>query len=226
MTAVRPLFEYASTHPGAKKAVIGWIHSTDKAVDFQGLSAVIVSMESSLDVPKGILKLADIKSLFGRALEIEPKIAELMSSDPLASGEILDRASRETSDKIINALESGFDGFVYLLMGAEPSLLSPMQYGGFILEQDQDLLNQFNHVENRLIFVVGDEETYLDALSDLPASAIGWDENRMGFGIETMRKLAHKPIFANHPDSDIDLTHFGTNALSGDNAMAKESHQS
>lgn len=192
----------------SNKKRIGWLQN-EIDQDLSGFDAVIVAGNGPANLPNGPLKLAQIVSFFGLAYIEHPEIAELMGQDPLRSGEILDRAQAQCSENIRHALNSGFDGFVYVLVGAEPKYLSPMQYGGFILDQDRAILSEFSDLPNRFIYVIGGEETYMDAISDLSATALGWNENEVNFGIQNMRSLAQKPIFANHPDSDFELETFG-----------------
>lgn len=85
------------------------------------------------------------------------------------------RMSREALD---SALEAGADGILYRLFGAEPSLSTPMQFGGFYLEQERDLMSGVAEALFNVLYVEGGEGTYLDVVSDLPAHAFGWDETR------------------------------------------------
>ncbi len=208
MTAIAEFCEYATQSTVGKKLVV-WLLGDDSAISNMQADAYIVNPNFKGSLPDGSLKFAAIISFFGIAMQEREDIAELMGIDPVTSGEILDRAQEACAANIQVAMQAGFDGFVYVLVGAEPKYLSPMQYGGFILDQDREILSRFTNLPNRLLYVIGGNETYMDALSDLSASSIGWDESNVQFGIETMRKLAQKPIFGDHPDSDIQLETFG-----------------
>lgn len=84
------------------------------------------------------------------------------------------------------AISDGVDGIAYCIDGAYPAATTPMQYGGYFLERDRELLEHVKGLKFTLAFVEGTEEVYLDTVSDLPVDAMGWRIKETGYTTEMM----------------------------------------
>lgn len=104
---------------------------------------------------------------FGRALREGLDLNALLRTDPEAGAAELDRLCAETAAE----LASTSDSIVYRLVGAEPRYCTPMQYGGFYLERDRELLASVQG-KDRIELLLEGNDAYLDFVSDLPADTI------------------------------------------------------
>jgi hypothetical protein len=195
LTPAERLLEVVHGGKRAERPVIGWpVEHPDSAIAVNGAERV-----------QGRLKLLEVVNPFGLALQRGIDLNQRLSEDPESGNRLLEELIAVVRSQIRTAEVSGADGILYRLHGANPKHCSPMQYGGFYLERDRELLETASWAPFNLLFVVGDEETYLDFVSDLPASAIGWDVARSGFSIAQMRELRAGPVCAAAPDADIEL---------------------
>jgi hypothetical protein len=80
-----------------------------------------------------------------------------------------------------------------------------MQYGGHYLELDRLLLEGISQAECNMIFVVGDEDLYLDFVSDLPATLFGWDDRTSGISAAQGRATRKGAIVTYDESSEIRL---------------------
>ena len=129
----------------------------------------------------------------------------LLASDPDKGNQLLDQMVNQAEADIESALEAGADGVAYILDGAYPAASTPMQYGGYYLERDRELLDRFQDARFNLIFVEGTEEVYLDSVSDLAAHALGWRVQETGFTYDMMRALRPSAFAAFQPGAAIRL---------------------
>lgn len=136
----------------------------------------------------------------------------LLHGDPEAGNQVLDDLVLETLEEGKQALNDGADGIAYVIDGAYPGGSTPMQFGGYYLERDREILDQLSNASFNLVFIEGGEETYLDSVSDLAANAIGWRIAESGFTKDMMRELRCGPIASDHPSADIQLA-FSEQAL-------------
>ena len=90
------------------------------------------------------------------------------SPDPEACGQQLDLAEEECRTVIDSALGAGADGISYRITGADPSGLSPMEYGGLVLERERGLLADAMEKGFVEIVIEPTSDAYYDFLSDLP----------------------------------------------------------
>lgn len=148
---------------------------------------------------------AHIQSPFGRSLAEGVDLNALHRESPEAGEAKLAEYIAATQAEIELAYAAGADGMIYALHGAVPNHCSPMQYGGLYLERDREILSAAKDRGFTLLFIVGDEEAYLDFVSDLPAHAIAWDVDRTGFTVSQMRELRSGAVCATDPESDIRL---------------------
>jgi len=80
-----------------------------------------------------------------------------------------------------------------------------MQYGGFYLERDRELLSSVPAVVTRVLLVPGGEDVFLDFVSDLPAEVFAWDSRASGFSSEYVRGMRQGLQASEDPGSEIQL---------------------
>lgn len=137
---------------------------------------------------EGPAVLVEVLNPLGLALEKGENPNRLLT-DPDAAGRELDRWVEQCRETLKLALESGADGVLYRLRGAEPPHSSPMEFGGFHLERERELLEEIGDARLNVLLADGGEETYLDFLTDLPAHAFAWDESRIPFTPTQVREM-------------------------------------
>lgn len=107
--------------------------------------------------------MREVLNPYGRALSDGVDLNSLLKSDPIAGGTALDALCEETRAELSNGPT------VYRLVGASPEHCTPMQYGGYYLERDRELLAS---APGPVEVVVEGEAPYMDFVSDLPCSTI------------------------------------------------------
>lgn len=115
---------------------------------------------------------AEVVNPFGRALIAGIDLNRVMSDDPSAGAEALANFISETNADIADKVEAGATGIVYRLIGACAEHCTPMQFGGFYLEEERALLADVTLPT--LVFVEG-ADIYFEFVSDLPGTYMGWD---------------------------------------------------
>ena len=110
-----------------------------------------------------------------------------LDGNPQQGNELLDQMVNDVAQGVNMAAANGADGIFYVLDGAYPEQSTPMQYGGYFLERDRELLELAKDLKFNLVFVEGTDEVYLDTVSDLPAHAFGWRMKETGFPPEMMK---------------------------------------
>lgn len=149
--------------------------------------------------------LARVASPFGKAISRGIDLNQLLYDDPERGNAVLDELVSETAAEMATALDRGADGICYHLEGAYPAMATPMQYGGYYLERDRELLEQVRDARFNLVFIEGREEVYLDSVSDLPADALGWHVAETGFSLDQMRELRQGAFASFGDEADIRL---------------------
>jgi hypothetical protein len=144
-----------------------------------GPDAVVV--ESAIDAQQFMADYADaavlveVQNPYAEARGAGIDLQKEFDADP-DNGESLLRAySAGVESGLAAALESGSDGVLYRLQGAAPGASSPMQYGGRLLERDRELLQLLRDTRLSVLWIE-EEGAYIDFLADLPAHALGWDD--------------------------------------------------
>lgn len=145
----------------------------------------------------------------GEALTLD--LLDLLESDPDKGQLVLDGLVEETK----SALGSTDHPVIYRLTGPEPALATPMQYGGFFLERDRELLEFAKSRGEVWLFVDAGPDAYLDFVSDLPADIFAWDAQKTRFPLSEMRKLRSGTLCTNEPGADLSLS-----VLNGDKEVA------
>lgn len=168
----------------------------------EGCDAIVAGISEA--VPAGALKLVTVEGVLASALSGREGLYEFLESEPEAGGVYLAEVSRRVREEAETALSKGADGICYSIRGAAPAVSTPMQYGGFILELDRAVLEAVAEAAFNLVFVHDDEEPYLDFLTDLPASALGWYE-RAGLSVSAIRSMRGGAVAVDSEEADIRL---------------------
>jgi len=149
--------------------------------------------------------LVDVANPFGLALRKGIDLNKALKDDPTVGSEVLDGLVEEVRQRIHLSLERGADGIFYRLHGACPKHCSPMQYGGHYLERDRELLSEASAAFMNVLFVAGEEELYIDFVSDLPTQVIAWDSNLTQISAGEVRSSRGGPVASADPTSEIEL---------------------
>jgi hypothetical protein len=188
-----------------RKPVIRWPGAgepTDVRV-VRGTSDAVRRTRAEVDTATPLL--AEVQNPFGLALERGIDINQALRDDPEHGSLLLDGLEEEVRGRAMDSLGAGADGVLYRLHGAHPRHCTPMQYGGHYLERDRAILDSVREASFNLLFVVGDEETYFDFVSDLPAHAFGWDREASGAPVSLIRAMRGGALAASDPEADIEL---------------------
>jgi hypothetical protein len=81
------------------------------------------------------------------------------------------------------------------------------------LERDREILNEAKGALLNAIFVVGEEDVYVDFVSDLPAELFGWDSKGSGITAASVAEMRSGALMSQDPDSNV-LLQPGTDFLS------------
>lgn len=146
---------------------------------------------------------------FRRAEKAGILIVELFEKDISSGDDVLAEMVSETRKEIFDASEP----ILYVLSGPEPAKTTPMQYGGYFLEKDRELLEFARELHAKdakdrndgevWLFVDAGPGAYLDFVSDLPAEVFGWDAVKTGFPLAEMRKLRSGKLCTNEDGADL-----------------------
>ena len=153
----------------------------------------------------GKVLLVDVPNPFGLALKRGIDINIALKDDPSVGSQVLDGLVEEVRSRITISLKNGADGIFYRLHGACPAHCSPMQYGGHYLERDRELLSVASDAYLNVLFIAGEEELYIDFVSDLPATVFAWDGDRSGITAAEVRASRVGPSASSDPASEFSL---------------------
>jgi hypothetical protein len=140
-----------------------------------------------------------VQGLFARSERLKRDLLELLKREPDAGARELDRLHEEVQADLAQAEAP----VVYRLAGPEPAKATPMQYGGFFLERDRELLAQAKQRGTIWLWVDAGPDAYLDFVSDLPANVFAWDAQATGFSLAQMRELRKGTLCTNDPGADL-----------------------
>lgn len=146
--------------------------------------------------------LVDILNPFGRARRDGVDLNEALAENPEIGNAKLDFYVAETQLDIDRAKDAGIDGVFYRVVGAEPALCTPMQYGGYYLERDRALLEAADAKLN-VVYIDAGMEAYMDFVSDLPAAFFAWDIDRSDFSVVQVRAMREGALAAEDPTADV-----------------------
>lgn len=147
--------------------------------------------------------LASVLSPFGWALQKQIPLLEILESDPKEGDLELQKLKQMTLDEARTRMADGADGLCYVLAGAGPDHATPMQYGGFLLDLDREILEEFQDSEFNLVWVRGHKEPYLEFVADLPCHALSWDMGATGIPPSALRTYRSGAIAGDRPDCDL-----------------------
>jgi hypothetical protein len=139
---------------------------------------------------------------FARSEKEGIALNDLLHDDPTTGNAILDRLVAETRSDIA---QSGSKGILYVLEGARAGCCSPMQYGGYYLERDRELLGEIQSEAPTVLAVIGGEDVFLDFVSDLPAEIFAWDAKASSFDSAYVRGIREGIQASSDPGSEIEL---------------------
>jgi len=163
------------------------------------------TLPDHIEESNGDLALVEITNPFGLALQKGINLNQILKDDPKAGNRLLGELIDEAKSDIDMAFEVGADGIFYRVYGARAMHCTPMQYGGYYLERDRELLEEVKNALFNVIFVVGEEDVYLDFVSDLPSHAFGWDSKGSHIPVSEVRKMRPGALLSEDPESDIKL---------------------
>jgi hypothetical protein len=144
--------------------------------------------------------LAEVIDPLGRALARKIPLSRLLREDPTEGAANLNELVAETRADIDFAMSAGADGVFYRLEGAQPSVTTPMEYGGFYLEPERELLSAARGANLNVLYLHGSVD-FFEFVSDLPADVFAWDPH--SGEAERVRSLWKGAIAAADPAADI-----------------------
>ncbi len=151
------------------------------------------------------VRLIEVTSPFGRGLQRRLDLNAALRQDPQAGSALLDQLTEEAAKEIDSALRSASDGVLYVVYGAEPAHCSPMQYGGYYLDRDLELIHLAAGGSVSAVLVMAGECVYLDFLSEAPAVIFAWDSARSGIGSAQVRQMRAGVQASADPASEVRL---------------------
>lgn len=149
--------------------------------------------------------LVQVVNPFGQALAKGIDLNSALDADPSKGDAILQSLRQEVIDQGLQALERGADGIFYVLLGARGSFCTPMQYGGHYLEVDREILEAWSDARLNVVFVAGNDDVYIDFVSDLPAHLFAWDVEASTFDAAYVRTLRSGAQLSSDPESEVRL---------------------
>jgi len=155
--------------------------------------------------PEDKAVLAQVVNPFGRALSKGIDLNAELDADPGKGDQILQALKQEVIDQGLTALEHGADGVFYVLLGARGAFCTPMQYGGHYLEDDREILQTWSEARLNVVFVAGNDDVYIDFVSDLPAHLFAWDVEASTFDASYVRTLRSGAQLSSDPESEVRL---------------------
>jgi len=194
MTSLERLLAAADCRPTDRPARLAWFVE-------DALADATVSKAAS----KGPVVLADVPNPFGLALRRGIDLNKALKDDPSVGGAVLDELVDEVRKTISDGLDGGADGIFYRLHGATPRHCSPMQYGGYYLERDRELLSEQPSSVLKVLFIAAEDEPYVDFVSDLPAQVFAWDVALTNITAADVRAARQGAVASSDPTSEICL---------------------
>lgn len=183
-----------------RKPIISWDGSDSEA------DAIVVApnlVKANIGERVVLAEVPSPFSIYGTSLNA------LLREDPESGSAKLDAAVEITRQLMEQAMSDGADGIFYCLYGATADNSTPMEYGGFYLERDRELLESVSEATLNVLFLVGKEDLYYDFVSDLPANVIAWDFDLSGITSKQIRFGRPGAQASSDPASEIILRHPG-----------------
>jgi len=183
-----------------RKPVLNWPH-WEEGSDVRHYNCETIPEE--IEEAPGEITLVEVTNPFGLSLQRNLNLNAALKDDPKAGDFILNALCEEVANDIKMAFDLKADGILYRIYGARARHCTPMQYGGHYLERDRELLSAVSDASFNMIFVVGEEDVYLDFVSDLPAHAFGWDYDESKIPASQVRAMRQGALVSSDPESDI-----------------------
>ncbi len=164
---------------------------------------VIVGIDALNAIAPTRARLVSIQSPLSRSLNQSRTLLDLLKVDPAKGQQVIDDLALEVSREIKTALAAGADGIAYQIEGANPTVATPMQYGGFFLEVDRMLLSEAASAAHaNLLWVRDQNEPYIDFVCDLPAHLFAWSPESQ-VSISQVKLLRAGPIAFPSLDAEV-----------------------
>jgi hypothetical protein len=144
-----------------------------------------------------------IPSPLTQAIHQNLDLLNLLAQDPTAGNQKLDELYAATAIMINNSIPLT-DGICYLIDGAYPEQTTPMQYGGYFLERDRHTLEAAFPRTKVMLLIAGDQDPFIDFVSDLPAHIFAWDA-KSKWTPSQIRELRSGILAADWPDAEFHL---------------------
>lgn len=211
MTSRERLLCVAEGKSPDRQPAIGWPVATSDS------DVVVIADASKVAEVAGDSRavLVEVCNPFGLALRAGVDLNVAQKSDPESGSAKLSEFVNATRQSIQAALDAGADGIFYKLFGANEKFCTPMQFGGYYLETERELLQGATGAALNVLFIVGDADTFIDFVSDLPAHVFAWDAASTGFSVSAVRELRHGALCTNASDADVLLqTGCGSRSIS------------
>jgi hypothetical protein len=188
-----------------RKPTMVWSISPGHEADV--VTSPIVELSHALKTYPDQLVLAEVLSPLSRALRRDYDLNTLLTEDPEFGNAKLDELVGETQVDILTALDKGAAGIFYLLDGAFPTVCTPMQYGGYYLERDRELLELADEALFNVLYLLGEDEIYFDFVADLPAHAMCWSARHQALKVAEARNMTKSLIALDHVEADVLFAH-------------------
>jgi hypothetical protein len=104
---------------------------------------------------------------------------------------------------------------LYRLAGAVPEVCTPMEYGGYFLERDRELLATLVRRAVVILYVQGGPGVYLDFVSDLSAEVLAWNQSTTGVSVSELSKIRDGLMGGNDPEAAVTFSIGATDLLEG-----------
>ncbi len=184
---------------------------TDQAADLNRDAVITHPDDLAKWLDGALAAFVEVLSPFALSKSRGIDLSGILKGNPEEGFNQLDALKLEVSAALENAHAQRADGIFYHLDGPRASACTPMQYGGYYLELDRELLTQAKGLV--LVYVPGEEPLYLDAISDLTAHAFGWNAAASGFSVDQFKALRGGITFGPDAEHDLHYTPVGLPSL-------------
>lgn len=203
MTAFDRVAEMLAGTSVDPKVAMVWSASPGHQADI--VTSILVELPHALKTHPEQLVLLEVLSPFGVAQRRDIDLNSILAEDPELGQEKLEAIKEEVAGNILKGLDAGAHGVLYRLDGAYPRANTPMQYGGYYLELDRELLALAEGCTFNCVNVEGEGEIYFDFVSDLPTHAFSWSTVHNHISLDGARKMTPTRLALGLEDADIHL---------------------
>lgn len=185
--------------PTDRKSVLVWSASPGHRCD--ALVCPRVEVRQARETHPDQAVLVAVESPLARAMQRDPLLTADLSEAPEKGSRRLESLKREARDEALAGMEAGADGVFYILEGAYPEVCTPMEYGGFYLDVDRELLSTLPTPS--VCHLAGEGGIYFECVADLPCTALAWDFAANELTYEQARQLRTGLLAIDHEEADI-----------------------